>query len=104
MLIETLRMYTPGFATMRKASEDYKVPDTNITIAKGCTVFIPTVGFHYDEKYWTNPSKFDPERFTQEEIAKRPPQCYFPFGEGPRNCKYYFFLNLLNFCYRSYKN
>ncbi|XP_070493934.1 uncharacterized protein [Chironomus tepperi] len=83
---ETLRMYTPGFANIRQANEDYKVPNTNITMAKGSTIFIPTIGFHYDEKYWTNPMKFDPERFTQEEIAKRPPQCYFPFGEGPRNC------------------
>ncbi|CAG9806322.1 unnamed protein product [Chironomus riparius] len=83
---ESLRMYTPGFAIIRQANEDYKVPDSNITIEKGQMVFIPTIGFHYDEQFWNNPTKFDPERFTQEEIAKRPPQCYFPFGEGPRNC------------------
>jgi cytochrome P450 family 6 len=84
-------MYTPGFSITRQASEDYKVPNTNVTIEKGVMVFILTNGFHYDEMYWKNPTKFDPDRFTQEEIAKRPPQCYFPFGEGPRNCKYSFF-------------
>ena len=85
-------MFTPGFAIIRKASEDYKVPNSNITIKKGSQVLIPSIGFHFDEKYWKNSTKFDPERFTQEEIATRPPQCYLPFGEGPRNCKYRFFV------------
>lgn len=84
-------MYTPGFAIFRKANEDYKVPDTNVTIPKGGTVMIPTIGFHYDEKFWKNPHEFDPDRFSPEEVAKRPSQCYFPFGEGPRNCNYIFY-------------
>nr|ARO50440.1 cytochrome P450 [Chironomus tentans] len=83
---ETLRMYTPGFTLLRQSSEDFEVPDTNVTIKKGSSVWIPTLAFHFDERFWVNPNKFDPERFTQEEIAKRPAQCYFPFGEGPRNC------------------
>ena len=87
-------MYTPGFANLRKASEDFKVPNSNITIRKGYKVWIPTLAFHYDEKYWKNPNKFDPERFTPEEIAKRPPMSFFPFGEGPRNCNYLFFTSI----------
>ncbi|XP_070493933.1 cytochrome P450 6a2-like [Chironomus tepperi] len=83
---ETLRMYTPGSATLRQASEDFKVPNTNITIKKGYKVWMPTLAFQFEEKYWKNPNKFDPERFTPEEIAKRPPMAYSPFGEGPRNC------------------
>ena len=95
MSIETLRMYPPGFSILRTANEDYKVPDTKIAIKKGSQVVIPTIGFHYDEKFWENPTKFNPERFTPEEISKRPPQCYLPFGEGPRNCKYYYFTKNL---------
>ncbi|CAG9806318.1 unnamed protein product [Chironomus riparius] len=83
---ETLRMYTPGFAIFRKASEDYKVSNSNIIIRKGVKVWIPTLAFHYDEKFWKNSTKFDPNRFTQEEIDKRPKFSFFPFGEGPRNC------------------
>ncbi|KAL7026346.1 hypothetical protein ACKWTF_013878 [Chironomus riparius] len=83
---ETLRMYTQGVMILRKAKEDFQVPDSNITIKKGSSVWIPTLSFHFDEQFWENPTKFDPERFTQEEIDKRPPFCYFPFGEGPRNC------------------
>ncbi|KAL7026345.1 hypothetical protein ACKWTF_013877 [Chironomus riparius] len=83
---ETLRMYTPGFTLLRQSSEDFKVPETKVTMKKGSNVWVPTLAFHFDERFWKEPSKFDPERFTQEEIAKRPSQCYFPFGEGPRNC------------------
>jgi cytochrome P450 family 6 len=79
-------MYSPGFANIRKASSDYKVPNSSHVIPKDSMVWIPTVGFHYDEKYWKNPNLFDPERFTQEEIAKRPTNAYIPFGDGPRNC------------------
>ncbi|XP_070493896.1 cytochrome P450 6a8-like [Chironomus tepperi] len=83
---ETLRMYTQGVMVLRKAKEDFQVPDSNIVIKKGSSVWIPTLAFHFDDRFWENPTKFDPERFTQEEIAKRPSFCYFPFGEGPRNC------------------
>ncbi|KAG5669767.1 hypothetical protein PVAND_000061 [Polypedilum vanderplanki] len=83
---ETLRMYTGGFALIRKSAEDYPIPNSKIIIPKGASVFIPIIGLHYDERYWKNPEKFDPGRFTQEEIAKRPNYCYQPFGEGLRNC------------------
>ena len=81
-------MYTPGFVLFRKASEDYKVANSNITIRKGLKIWIPTLAFHYDENFWENPTKFDPDRFTQEQISQRHNFSFFPFGEGPRNCKY----------------
>ena len=90
-------MYTPGSATLRKASEDFKVPNSNITIRKGYKVWMPTLAFHFEEKFWKNPNKFDPERFTSEEIAKRPPMSYTPFGEGPRNCKHFSLIFIIQF-------
>jgi cytochrome P450 family 6 len=71
---------------MREATEDYKVPNSKHVIPKGATVWIPMIGVHFDEEFWTNPEKFDPERFTPEEIANRPNYTYLPFGDGPRNC------------------
>lgn len=79
-------MYTPGFASLRKASNDYKIPGTSHVIPKDSAVWIPSIAFHYDQKYWKNPKTFDPENFSNEENLKRPPYVFLPFGEGPRNC------------------
>lgn len=53
---------------------------------KGEVVLIPVIGIHRDPKYYPNPDKFDPERFSDENKDKILPYSYMPFGVGPRNC------------------
>ena len=55
-------------------------------LKKGDYIWIPVVGFHRDPKYFENPLKFDPERFSEENKDKIKPFTYLPFGVGPRNC------------------
>jgi len=43
-------------------------------------------GLHFDEKYWEEPYKFDPERFNSENKGKINGAVYQPFGYGPRAC------------------
>uniref|UniRef100_A0A1L8E457 Putative cytochrome n=1 Tax=Nyssomyia neivai TaxID=330878 RepID=A0A1L8E457_9DIPT len=83
---ETLRKYPVLAILLRKCSQDYTFPDTKVTVKKGMRIFFPLYGFHNDPEYYPNPQKFDPDRFTKENIAARPQYTYFPFGDGPRNC------------------
>lgn len=83
---ETLRKYPPVDTLMRATENDYNIPDSDITLKKGITVFIPVYSMHHDPEYYENPEEFNPERFTSENVAKRHPYTFLPFGDGPRNC------------------
>src|SRR6185437_13783678 len=41
---------------------------------------------HHDERWWRDPMRFDPERWTPQARAARPKFSYFPFRAGPRQC------------------
>ncbi|EFA12857.1 cytochrome P450-like protein [Tribolium castaneum] len=83
---ETLRKYPVLPFLDRTCKEDYKLPNSNVVIEKGTPVFIPMFGLHYDPQYFPNPQKYDPERFSDENMQNITPFSYIPFGEGPRNC------------------
>ncbi|GFU65377.1 cytochrome P450 3A11 [Trichonephila clavipes] len=70
----------------RTADADYKLGEKDLTIEKGMTISIPVYCLHRDPKYYPEPEKFEPDRFTAEERAQRDPYTYLPFGAGPRNC------------------
>lgn len=53
-------------------------------IPKGSTLTIPVFAIHNDPHIYPNPEKFDPERFSEENKAKRHPMAHLPFGDGPR--------------------
>ncbi|GAA2063515.1 cytochrome P450 [Williamsia deligens] len=41
---------------------------------------------HKDPAVWDEPDRFDPDRFLPENVKKRPPHSYRPFGAGLRSC------------------
>ncbi|CAH0561307.1 unnamed protein product [Brassicogethes aeneus] len=85
-ILETLRKYPSVPILPRQCTKDYKIPGTNKVIKKGTTTFIPTMAIHYDPDIYPDPDKFDPERFSDENKAKRHPSTWMPFGLGPREC------------------
>nr|WCC58068.1 cytochrome P450 [Pharsalia antennata] len=83
---EALRKYPPLSVVTRVCIEDYKVPGEDVVVEKGTMMFIPIAGYHYDKEYYDNPTRFDPERFSEENKKTRHPYAHIPFGEGPRVC------------------
>jgi cytochrome P450 family 6 len=62
------------------------VPNTKITLEKGSSVIVPIYAIHHDPEIYPNPDKFDPNRFSPEQVQNRHPFAWLPFGEGPRIC------------------
>lgn len=94
--LEILRKYPPLGMVIRQTNKNYKIPDTEIVIPADTSVVISVYGIHTDAKYYENPEEFRPERFTEQEKAKRPNYTYLPFGDGPRGCigrRLFYFTN-----------
>lgn len=85
-ILETLRKYPVVPYLVRKAKEDYLVPNTNEVIEKGCLVVLPAHAIQHDAEHFPEPDKFNPDRFTQELSRERHAATYMPFGIGPRAC------------------
>ncbi|XP_044729743.1 cytochrome P450 4c21-like [Chrysoperla carnea] len=81
---ESMRRYSTVPFIGRKAYQDIKIG--NYTIPKGITIGIIIMAAHLNENHWENPLKFDPERFTPENIKNRHPYSFIPFSAGSRNC------------------
>lgn len=63
-----------------------QIDGKEITLEKGTILTIPLYAMHTDPNYFPEPEKFDPERFSDENVDKIVPLTYIPFGSGPRNC------------------
>jgi cytochrome P450 len=55
-------------------------------VPTGSAVMMSTYTMHHDPRYFPDPFRFDPDRWTPEARASRPQFSYFPFGGGPRRC------------------
>lgn len=93
VLEEALRLYPPVWLFTRRSHEldeldDYDVaPDTDIYLSP----FI----LHRTEHYWSDPERFDPDRFAPTDKPKKD-RPFFPFSLGPRRClgEYFSFLEM----------
>lgn len=85
VISETLRMFPSlhGFV-QRACDEDYEYK--GIRFPKGTVIGVPVLRMHYDPRFWNEPEKFDPDRFSKENKLNVNPMAYLPFGAGPRNC------------------
>lgn len=86
---ETLRRWTLLPFQDRRVNKACVLEDKNgnrIQMNPGDDLFFACNAIHMDPKYYPNPTEFDPERFNCDNRHKIRPDCYFPFGIGPRSC------------------
>jgi cytochrome P450 len=84
VIAEAMRLYPPAWAIGREVTKEveiagYKLPPKSVILVSQWTT-------HRDERWFPNPDKFDPGRWTAEERERRPRWSYYPFGGGSRQC------------------
>jgi cytochrome P450 len=81
---ESLRLFPPAFAMHRTALAEDEIG--GVRIRPGSFMTISPYVIHRHARYWPEPERFDPERFTPDAVRERPRYLYIPFGAGPRIC------------------
>ncbi|HEU4386584.1 MAG TPA: cytochrome P450 [Blastocatellia bacterium] len=81
---ESMRMYPPAWTIGRRAIEDFELG--GYLIPAKSSLLMSQYIVHRDPRFYPDPSRFDPLRWTAEARATRPAFSYFPFGGGPRIC------------------
>jgi cytochrome P450 len=84
VLAESMRLFPPAWGLGRYAASDTKIGEWDVP--KDALVVLSQWVTHRDPRFWPDPEKFDPLRFTPDAKAQRPKMAYFPFGAGPRIC------------------
>jgi cytochrome P450 len=84
VMAESLRLYPPAWAMGRYARNDFALGD--FFLPARTTILMSQFVMHRDPRYFPDPLRFDPDRFTSEARAARKKFTYFPFGAGARQC------------------
>lgn len=85
VLAESMRLYPPTWIFIRMTLQEDKLP-SGATIPAGSKIYLCQYVMHRHPRYFPDPERFDPERFTETAKKERPQFAYFPFGGGARVC------------------
>ncbi|GBP66254.1 Probable cytochrome P450 6a20 [Eumeta japonica] len=87
VLDESMRVHPAIGNLVRRCTKDGGVlPAGQIRVEKGTVIHIPVYALHHDPKYYPEPEKFIPERFSEEGKRNIKNYTYMPFGDGHRIC------------------
>ncbi|XP_057967958.1 cytochrome P450 734A1-like [Malania oleifera] len=86
ILNESLRLYPPAVATIRRAKVDMDLGGCQIP--RGTELLVPIIAVHHDPGLWGyDATEFNPTRFANGvSRAAKHPTAFMPFGLGPRRC------------------
>ncbi|HEY8087158.1 MAG TPA: cytochrome P450 [Polyangiaceae bacterium] len=81
---ESMRLYPPAWSIGREADEEVELGGRRFP--RGSWFWLVPWTMHRDARWFTDPTRFDPDRW-EGDLAKRLPRfAYFPFGGGQRQC------------------
>ncbi|CAG8673140.1 11305_t:CDS:2, partial [Cetraspora pellucida] len=85
---ETLRVYPVATFCARLIKTETTFPKAveNFKAQAGTTIIYCIPLYHENPSYFPNPKKFDPSRFSRENVKNIKPNTYCPFGFGARIC------------------
>ncbi|CAL1675695.1 unnamed protein product [Lasius platythorax] len=86
VILEALRLFPPVPIIARKLNEDVKIITGDYILPKTATIVIPQFAVHRSEKYYPNPTVFNPDNFLPEKMQQRHYYAFIPFSAGPRSC------------------
>jgi cytochrome P450 len=86
VLRESMRLYPPVWVIGRRALAPFRLGEYELPA--GTNVLISQLIMHKDARYFPEPERFDPDRWSSRDprTAALPRFAYFPFGGGPRVC------------------
>jgi cytochrome P450 len=84
VLKESARLFPPVPIIARRSAIDIELAGKSIKA--GTQIIIPIFAIQRHKRYWSDPDRFDPTRFTPENEARISRYHYMPFGAGPRIC------------------
>jgi len=84
VLSEALRLYPPAWTIARNVLDDDEV--CGYRVPAGAFVLLSPYITQRLDAFWPDPGRFDPQRFTAENVRGRHRFAWFPFSAGPRVC------------------
>jgi cytochrome P450 len=84
VLAESMRLYPPAWAIGRLSINEHEIG--GYVIPPRALVLVSPYVMHRDARFFPEPERFDPERWTPAARESRPQFAYFPFGGGARRC------------------
>ncbi|XP_053208515.1 cytochrome P450 4c3-like, partial [Panonychus citri] len=83
---EGLRLFSPLIIFGRNTGVDSFQLDEVNCLPPSTEYLVSVYSVHRNEKVYPQPEKFNPDRWSSENIQSIPTNCYLPFGIGPRTC------------------
>lgn len=81
---EALRLYPPAWLIGRQVVRPFELG--GFTMRAGDQILMSPYLMHRDPRFFTEPERFEPERWQRPETEALPRFAYFPFGGGQRVC------------------